>query len=178
MLQRIEAPPVEDELSPYRVFTRDEWAHLRADTPLTLTAADVARLQSLNDPISLDEVVAIYLPLSRLLSINVEASGALRSATNAFLGERTGRTPYVIGVAGFALPGNYVDIIVSTETEPPLQGEQPRQQSISKIVLERILVLAVAQEVNRDETKPKVVNAVTREVINAAGGRCGEAVSG
>ncbi|MGG7605472.1 Flp pilus assembly protein CpaB [Massilia sp. BKSP1R2A-1] len=76
----------------------------------------------------------------------------------------TVRVNDVIGVAGFALPGNYVDIIVSTETEPPLQGEQPRQQSISKIVLERILVLAVAQEVNRDETKPKVVNAVTLEV--------------
>jgi pilus assembly protein CpaB len=39
-----------------------------------------------------------------------------------------------------------------------------QEQSISKIVLERILVLAVAQEVNRDETKPKVVNAVTLEV--------------
>jgi len=76
----------------------------------------------------------------------------------------TVRVNDVIGVAGFALPGNYVDIIVSTETDPPLQGEQPRQQSISKIVLERILVLAVAQEVNRDETKPKVVNAVTLEV--------------
>ena len=56
-----------DDLSPYRVFTRDEWARLRADTPMTLTADDVARLQSLNDPISLDEVIAIYLPLSRLL---------------------------------------------------------------------------------------------------------------
>ncbi|WP_288378496.1 Flp pilus assembly protein CpaB [uncultured Massilia sp.] len=76
----------------------------------------------------------------------------------------TVRVNDVIGVAGFALPGNYVDIIVSTETEPPPQAEQPRKQSISKIVLERILVLAVAQEVNRDETKPKVVNAVTLEV--------------
>ncbi len=57
-----------DHLSPYRVFAREEWAHLRADTPLTLTADDVMRLQSLNDPISLEEVIAIYLPLSRLLS--------------------------------------------------------------------------------------------------------------
>jgi pilus assembly protein CpaB len=80
----------------------------------------------------------------------------------------TVRVNDVIGVAGFALPGNYVDIIVSTETEPQ-QGAQaqaaaPREQNISKIVLERILVLAVAQEVNRDETRPKVVNAVTLEV--------------
>lgn len=76
----------------------------------------------------------------------------------------TVRVNDVIGVAGFALPGNYVDIIVSTETDPQPQAEVKRERSISKIVLERILVLAVAQEVNRDETKPKVVNAVTLEV--------------
>jgi pilus assembly protein CpaB len=77
----------------------------------------------------------------------------------------TVRVNDVIGVAGFALPGNYVDIIVSTETVlDPNATARTREQSISKIVLERILVLAVAQEVNRDETKPKVVNAVTLEV--------------
>jgi pilus assembly protein CpaB len=75
----------------------------------------------------------------------------------------TVRVNDVIGVAGFALPGNYVDIIVSTQKDPGGGGE-PREQNISKIVLERILVLAVAQEVNRDETRPKVVNAVTLEV--------------
>lgn len=76
----------------------------------------------------------------------------------------TVRVNDVIGVAGFTLPGNYVDIIVSTETMPDPNASRAREQSISKIVLERILVLAVAQEVNRDETKPKVVNAVTLEV--------------
>ena len=75
----------------------------------------------------------------------------------------TVRVNDVIGVAGFALPGNYVDIIVSTQKDAPA-GADAHQQNISKIVLERILVLAVAQEVNRDETKPKVVNAVTLEV--------------
>ncbi|MCZ7559020.1 MAG: Flp pilus assembly protein CpaB [Burkholderiaceae bacterium] len=62
----------------------------------------------------------------------------------------------VVGVAGFALPGNYVDVMVNTEDE--------RQKLVSKIVLERILVLAVAQEASRDETKPRVVSAVTLEV--------------
>jgi pilus assembly protein CpaB len=75
----------------------------------------------------------------------------------------TVRVNDVIGVAGFALPGNYVDIIVSTAKDPGPEANG-REQSISKIVLERILVLAVAQEVNRDETKPRVVNAVTLEV--------------
>ena len=75
----------------------------------------------------------------------------------------TVRVNDVIGVAGFTLPGNYVDIIVSTQKDAQ-PGSETREQSISKIVLERILVLAVAQEVSRDETKPKVVNAVTLEV--------------
>jgi len=79
----------------------------------------------------------------------------------------TVRVNDVIGVAGFTLPGNYVDIIVSTETVPDPNVARAREQSISKIVLERILVLAVAQEVSRDETKPKVVNAVTLEVTPA-----------
>jgi len=74
----------------------------------------------------------------------------------------TVRVNDVIGVAGFALPGNYVDIMVNTQSEASKRGEQDK--SISKIVLERILVLAIAQEASRDETKPKVVNAVTLEV--------------
>jgi pilus assembly protein CpaB len=76
----------------------------------------------------------------------------------------TVRVNDVIGVAGFALPGTYVDIIVSMQKDPPQGVFSMPQLNISKIVLERILVLAVAQEVNRDETKPKVVNAVTLEV--------------
>jgi pilus assembly protein CpaB len=77
----------------------------------------------------------------------------------------TVRVNDVVGVAGFALPGNYVDIIVSMQKDPPAGSTTiQREQNISKIVLERILVLAVAQEVSRDETRPKVVNAVTLEV--------------
>jgi pilus assembly protein CpaB len=75
----------------------------------------------------------------------------------------TVRVNDVIGVAGFALPGNYVDIIVNTQKDGATQSQQT-EQKISKTVLEHILVLAVAQEVGRDETKPKVVDAVTLEV--------------
>ena len=79
----------------------------------------------------------------------------------------TVRVNDVIGVAGFALPGNYVDIMVNTPDEGGRRGDQDK--AISKIVLERILVLAVAQEADRDATKPKVVNAVTLEVTPDAG---------
>lgn len=75
----------------------------------------------------------------------------------------TVRVNDVVGVAGFALPGNFVDILVNTQ-EDTAKTANNRDVSISKIVLERILVLAIAQDPNRDETKPKVVNAVTLEL--------------
>ena len=73
----------------------------------------------------------------------------------------TVRVNDVVGVAGFALPGNFVDIMVNTQED----GVKTfKDHAISKIVLERILVLAIGQEPGRDETKPKVVNAVTLEL--------------
>jgi pilus assembly protein CpaB len=77
----------------------------------------------------------------------------------------TVRVNDVVGVAGFALPGNFVDILVSTQEERRAAGE--RELTISKVVLERILVLAVAQEAGQGDTRPKVVNAVTLEVTPA-----------
>jgi type I pantothenate kinase len=97
---------VESDLSPYRRFARDDWARLRADTPLTLTADEVLQLQSLNDPVSLDEVIAIYLPLSRLLALYVAAAQGLFKATQRFLlAENDGKVPYIIGVAGSVAVG-------------------------------------------------------------------------
>jgi type I pantothenate kinase len=97
---------VDDDLSPYRVFSRDDWARLRADTPMTLAADEVMRLQSLNDPISIGEVAAIYLPLSRLLSLYVAATQGLFKATQRFLlAEADGKVPYIVGVAGSVAVG-------------------------------------------------------------------------
>jgi pilus assembly protein CpaB len=93
----------------------------------------------------------------------VGAKGGLSAVVAEGKRAITVRVNDVVGVAGFALPGNYVDILVSTQQELAKTG-QSRDQAISKIVLERILVLAVAQEASRDDTKPKVVNAVTLEV--------------
>jgi pilus assembly protein CpaB len=74
----------------------------------------------------------------------------------------TVRVNDVVGVAGFALPGNYVDVVLNTRQENKNKDEEARQ--ISKTVLEHVLVLAVAQEAGRDDTKPKVVSAVTLEL--------------
>jgi type I pantothenate kinase len=97
--------PAAHALSPHRVFTRAEWAKLRADTPLTLSDADLDHLKSLNDPISLSEVIEIYLPLSRLLSLYAGATQELHEATRTFLGTRDGITPFIIGLAGSVAVG-------------------------------------------------------------------------
>ena len=100
-----DARPIGATLSPYRHFTRAEWASLRADTPLTLTLEDLARLKSIDHPISLEEVIEIYLPLSRLLALYVAATQGLFKATQRFLGAEDGKVPYIIGVAGSVAAG-------------------------------------------------------------------------
>lgn len=95
-----------DEYSPYHFFSSEEWAKFRADTPLTLSADEVKRLRSLDDPIDLDEVRRIYLPLSRLLSSHVEASQLLFEQRNRFLNMGdVNKTPFVIGIAGSVAVG-------------------------------------------------------------------------
>jgi type I pantothenate kinase len=95
----------EDGLSPYRVFTRAEWAGLRADTPMTLTPEEVTRLRSLHDRLDMSEVEDIYLPLSRLLSLYLAATQRLFRAQQNFLGTEDSKMPYIIGVAGSVAVG-------------------------------------------------------------------------
>ena len=93
------------EVSPFRRFSREEWAALRADTPMTLTQADLDELRGLNDRVDLAEVEAIYLPLSRLLNLYVQATQGLFRATNNFLHIAERKVPYVIGMAGSVAVG-------------------------------------------------------------------------
>ncbi len=92
-------------LSPYIDLTRDEWSRLRNSTPLTLTEDDLAQLRGINERISLGEVEEIYLPLSRLLNLYVDATQKLHKATHTFLGNSTAKVPYVIGVGGSVAVG-------------------------------------------------------------------------
>ena len=93
------------DLSPYRTFTREEWAALRAGEPMVLKADEIDQLRSLNDRLSMDEVEAIYLPLSRLLAMYVAATQQLFKATKRFLGSNGTKVPFVIGVAGSVAVG-------------------------------------------------------------------------
>ncbi len=113
----------------------------------------------------------------RVLTVSLQRGEAVTTARLAPTGTKGGlsalvpagkramtvRVNDVVGVAGFALPGTFVDVIVNTQAD---EGEQDarRSRAVSRTVLDRIQVLAVAQEVDRDTTKPRVVNAVTLEL--------------
>jgi len=94
-----------EQFSPYVTFARADWAGLRGDVPLTLTEADLESVRGLTVNLSLNEVEQIYLPLSRLLHLYVEASQALYRATDTFLGNHSDKVPYIIGIAGSVAAG-------------------------------------------------------------------------
>jgi type I pantothenate kinase len=96
---------VTDENGRYLRFDRDEWADLRAATPLTLRESELAALRGINDRIDLDEVAAVYLPLTRLLNLYVAATQNLHKVSAAFLGTLAPKVPYVIGIAGSVAVG-------------------------------------------------------------------------
>jgi type I pantothenate kinase len=99
------ASPSKHGLNPYHRFTRAEWSRFRDGEPMTLTAEDIQRLRSLNDPISLHEAEEVYLPLARLMSFYVEAVQAVHRVSTRFLGADDRKVPYIIGVAGSVASG-------------------------------------------------------------------------
>ncbi|WKD59554.1 type I pantothenate kinase [Corynebacterium caspium] len=91
--------------SPYLEFRRDQWLQLRDDMPQVLTANEVKELKGLGENIDLQEVAEVYLPLSRLIHLQVEAQQKLYEATATFLGSETPHVPFIIGVAGSVAVG-------------------------------------------------------------------------
>ena len=87
--------------SPFVDFDRASWAELRDESgDLPLTAGELEELRSLGDPVDLDEVRDVYLPLSRLLDLHVRANSGLLEAYRTFLRQDEERTPFVVGIAG------------------------------------------------------------------------------
>ncbi|MEZ5909584.1 MAG: type I pantothenate kinase [Hyphomicrobiaceae bacterium] len=93
------------EFSPYQVFTREEWARLRADTLMTLAAAELRQLSGVIEEPSVSEVEEIYLPMSRLLNLYAGASQQLHAVISDFLGKNSGKVPFIIGLAGSVAVG-------------------------------------------------------------------------
>ena len=93
-------------ISRYIDFSRNEWASLRANTPLMLTEEDLVSLRGINEQVSIREVEEIYVPLSRLLNLHVAAIQHLHGARREFMGVPSAKkVPYIIGIAGSVAVG-------------------------------------------------------------------------
>jgi len=99
------AYPANLQFSPYRVFDREEWSRLRADTPMTLLESELEQFSGIIEELSVAEVEEIYLPMSRLLNLYVAASQQLHAVTSKFLGRDDGKVPFILGVAGSVAVG-------------------------------------------------------------------------
>ncbi len=93
------------EYSAYIEFQRDDWARLRSNTPLTLSESDVASMRGAIEAVSLQDVIDIYLPLSRLLNLHFRSARTLNGVKDQFIGRLIGQRPYVIAIAGSVAVG-------------------------------------------------------------------------
>lgn len=110
----------------YRQINREEWSQLQADfTNAGLTQAELDAIRSLNDPIQLEEVEAIYLPLIRLLHIYKKNKEELIQSKGRFLGQTASKSPFIIGIAGSVAVGKSTSSrllrLLLQQTYPDLQ---------------------------------------------------------
>jgi len=97
--------PDSGHLTPFLEIDRQDWAALAPTMEAPLSEAEITQLQGLGDKLDLREVNEVYLPLSGLLSLYVNAAKELHQSTTAYLGATTSTTPFVIGVAGSVAVG-------------------------------------------------------------------------
>ncbi|MGR6841111.1 type I pantothenate kinase [Aliivibrio wodanis] len=92
-------------MSSYLTFSRDHWAELRNSTPLTLTEQELTHLRGINENINIIEVEEIYLPLIRLLQLNIEKHREKNAVLEHFLLNDAINSPFIIGIAGSVAVG-------------------------------------------------------------------------
>ncbi|MDV7106397.1 type I pantothenate kinase [Vibrio sp. TH_r3] len=92
-------------MSPYMSFDRNHWSELRNSVPMTLSEEDLKELQGINEKLSMQEAVEIYLPLTRLLNLYISARQGRNSVLHKFLGKEQPSPPFVIGIAGSVAVG-------------------------------------------------------------------------
>jgi type I pantothenate kinase len=91
--------------SPYMLFNREQWAALRKSEPQPLSQQDIDNLKGINESLSLEEIIEIYLPLSRLLNFYISSNLRRQSVLDQFLGRESVKIPYIISIAGSVAVG-------------------------------------------------------------------------
>jgi type I pantothenate kinase len=90
---------------PFLLLQRTHWAELARARRLELTETALDSIRALGDPIGLDQVRQIYLPLTELINVYIDHFAGLCRHSNWYLGLLENPTPFVIGVAGSVAVG-------------------------------------------------------------------------
>jgi type I pantothenate kinase len=135
---------VETDFAPHWTMSRADWAQLRDGTPMTLRTDEIEALRSVTDRLDMTEVEEIYLPLSRLLNLYVDATQKLFWAQQSFLGRRDAKVPYIVGLAGSVAVGKST----SARVLQALLARWPNTPKVSLVTTDGFLLPNAA--LNRD----------------------------
>ncbi len=99
--------PYQATYSPFRSFTRSEWSKLEdhPEFPISTSDLDLTKLQGLNEPLTLEEIEEVYIPMIRLLQIHITHYRRLHNERDEFFKNRSKSVPYIIGIAGSVAAG-------------------------------------------------------------------------
>jgi type I pantothenate kinase len=90
--------------SPFAAIARERWRELGGDGA-TLAYDELAGLSGLGEPVAVDEVSDVYVPLARLLELRIEARRRYTDSLGTFLGERPAAVPFLIALGGSVAVG-------------------------------------------------------------------------
>ena len=136
--------------------TKVEARHLRTITlPRSAQVGEVfSKPEDVTGLIALQKIISGEILLKARFA-DRSAGSTLAAIVKTDMRAVTVRVDDVIGVAGFLMPGNHVDVVAA---------RMVNQRAVTETVLHDLNVLAVDQTAAQDKDQPAVVRAVTLEV--------------
>lgn len=98
-------PAYDVTFSPFRGFSREEWSKLEEHPMFPVSDIDLTKLQAMNEPLTLDEMEQVYMPMVRLLEIHITHHRRLHNEIDEFFKKESRPIPYIIGIAGSVAAG-------------------------------------------------------------------------
>lgn len=94
-----------NEFINFDLISRENWKEFHQQTQPPLTAEELESIKSLNDNISIQDVIEVYLPLISLIQIYKNSQENLSFSKGIFLKKEASKRPFIIGISGSVAVG-------------------------------------------------------------------------